>query len=317
MEIEEKKISLFLDTNVFQSFWTFKKNNCVFLDNTGVPSDYYQLLNFIEKYRLDDQIEICIPSVVIMECKQHMRDCFSKSMACLDSDLKEYKKLFGDLLEISRSIKIQNIEYSEYVDELFKQFIENPRNRCKVVSFAAKEDLFDRLLSKSLIGEKPFFTGTLNGKSHTDAGFKDAIIAEIIYSYCREAGSIGILISQDYDFADPFESQITPSSKFVHFRSIEDTVAALTNFYEADTAVRLRHEFEKNTYWHEYLLHEAGIELDEAVTERSVNSVTDIDGTVFEIKMNFTVNEAKYHFDIQFDSVANDILSCPYNIEND
>lgn len=317
MVTKQKKISIFLDTNIFQTFFGSKNDKKVFLYKAGVTNDYYRLRDFINEYQLSDQIEICIPSVVIMECKQHMLDCFIRNEKKLIEDVTNYKKIFGSLIEIDYSLKIIKEEYSVYIDKIFDDFVTEYRNQCKVVRYDKRENLIDILLSKALAGTKPFVVETIGGKPHSDAGFKDSVIAETIYSYCEENKRMGILITNDGDFGNVFNRQLNNTCKYVQFSSIDKAIEALSEFYGTDPVKRLNYEFSNNTYWHEFLLHEAGLELDDSVTERVVTDVFSEDENVFDIKIDFTINETKYHFLVKFDSIANDIIECSYKIEND
>lgn len=97
MGLIDKKVSIFLDTNVFQTFLGKKKTSDVLLYSPGVPNKYYALVDFINQNKLKETVEICIPSVVIMECKQHMYACFLKSTKELEDSIENYQKLFGDV----------------------------------------------------------------------------------------------------------------------------------------------------------------------------------------------------------------------------
>lgn len=104
----------------------------------------------------------------------------------------------------------------------------------------------------------------------------------------------------------------------VLFTSIESAIDALKEYYGTDPKRRLFHEFSENTYWHEFLLREADVELDESVTDKRVESIEeDDDPNIFIIKMVFVVNEAQYVFTVSFDSIANEILAFSYQIEDD
>ncbi len=317
MKTEEKRISIFLDTNILQTFFGSKKDTNVFLDKTGVPVEYYQLTDFINKYWLEKQIEICIPGVVVMECKQHMQNCFSKNIKQLTLDNAKYKKIFGSLIEFEYDLKLTEKEYIVHTDELFEAFVSDCRNKCKIVQYNKDESLIEILLSKALSGTKPFIAQTIEGKTHSDAGFKDAIIAETIYSYCKEKSSIGILVSTDNDFAEPFQTKLSAQSNYVQFHSIQETIKALEEFFDINTVQKLKQKFSDNTYLQESLLQEAGIKLDKSVTEQKITDISNEDENVFNIKMDFTVNETKYHFFVKFDSAANDIIDCNYKFEND
>jgi len=317
MGLIDKKVSIFLDTNVFQTFLGKKKTSDVLLYSPGVPNKYYALVDFINQNKLKETVEICIPSVVIMECKQHMYACFLKSTKELEDSIENYQKLFGDLISFDYEIKLSKEEYESYIDTLFEEFFSNSRNQCKLVHYGESEKLLNTLLTKALKGVKPFVTETVSGKSHSDAGFKDAIIAETIYEYCKANNRIGVFVSSDTDFAQPFESTLTIKSTYVQFHSIEKTIEALTNFFKLNPKEQIKENFQQNRYWHERLLNEIGIELDESVSNIVVTSVSTDDDKIFTVKMTFTVNEVLYNYSIQFDYIANDIITSHYKIEND
>lgn len=317
MQTSERKVSIFLDTNILQIFFPCQKGKTVYLSKIEVPVEYYRLVDFIEKFQLSGQIEICIPSIVIMECKYHMKHFYSQLKKQLNSTVDEYQKAFGSLIDFTYQIQYEDIEYSAFVDCLFSEFIEDPRNKCKIVKYGQAENLIESLINKALSGTKPFFSGKINGKEHSDAGFKDSIIAETIYNYCTQNRRIGILITEDNDFADSFKHELDEKSEYVQFNSIKDTCKALSDFFDVTTEKKIKREFTDNTYWHEYLLNEAGIKPDSSITERTVISVLNIQENIFKIVIEFTVNEAKYIFDVIFDSIANDIVECHYRIEND
>ena len=109
----------------------------------------------------------------------------------------------------------------------------------------------------------------------------------------------------------------SPDSKFVLFPSIEVAIPALAEYYETDFGAKRVREFTESTYWHEFLLEQAGARLDDSVTDCRVESVSRLEDDVFGIRMVFVVNEANYVFQIKFDSGVNDILGLEYHIEND
>lgn len=314
MNTADKKVSLFIDTNIFQSFIGTDK---VFLQSIGVSKDYYTIVDFINKYRLSDKIEICIPSVVVMECKQHMKKCFREQCKEIEKVIQEEQKIFGSLIELSANIKVSEDEFSAYIDSLFSSFFDLPRNQCKMVHYDENAGIFESLLTKALTGTKPFYTGKVGNKQYSDAGFKDSVIAETIYHYCEQEGRIGILLSKDGDFANAFERRLSPDSQYVQYMSIPDAIDGLSDFYGTKPEDRLRREFLENSYWTELLLNEVSMEYDESVTKRQVKDIKEIDEGIYNIIFNVTVNEAIYHFSIRFDSIGNEIIDFQYQIGND
>lgn len=313
-----REISIFLDTNVIQSFFDGKNGSSVFLDNLGIRPDFHDLTKFIDENDLSNKVEICIPEIVVLEMKQHMKDGFLKQRQKLRDHLKEHKKVFGNIIDLGAiEIRYDPEQYSDHVVSLFDDFFNTPKNFAKQIPYPRQEPIIDTLISKAIAGERPFFTGKIGTKSHSDAGFKDSVIAETIFEYQRACGRLCILITHDSDFSKAFENKIKDSSEFVLFPSIDATIDALSDYYEISPQAHLVREFTANTYWHEYLLNEAGVALDDSVTNYQVEDVSLVEDNVFLIKMSFLVNETKYLFFVKFDSVANDIVELNYRIEND
>lgn len=313
-----KKISVFLDTNILQTFIeSHQRKSNVFLSNLGIPKEYYALTDFVLENSLQDYVEICIPEVVIKELRQHMINKFNQYCDKLTNDIDYYTKYGGDILEISYKIKISKDDYPGFVDKLIEEFIHTPRNRCNLISTPHNENMIDTLINKSLRGVKPFANQGIDGKTFKDGGFKDSVIAETIYSHCEQNERIGLLISNDGDFGQKFETVLSDASAFVKCTTIEQAILFLKKYYETSIEDRLTREFTENTYWHEYLLTDIGQQYDNSVTDVSVESVCLKEENLYDIKISFVVNEAKYIFTVCFESLANDIVNYSYVIEND
>jgi len=316
-----KETSVFLDTNIIQTFigGGSKKGSNVLLHSLGIRPEYYEFTDFIESNGLEDKIEICIPEIVVMEMKHHMKTGFERQLQQLGGQVDEHKKMFGNLADFSAiEMKYDKIEsYANYVDSLVADFFNTPKNYAKQIPFPRQEPILETLVSKAISGTRPFFAGKIESKLHSDAGFKDSVIAETIYEYSRNHDRLCIFVTHDDDFSPEFKSTIQPDNKLVLFSSIEMTHKALVEYYGTDSRSRLQREFTENTYWHEYLLNESGMELDESVTECKVDDVYIDDGDVFIIKIHFIVNEVRYVFSVKFDSIANDIVDFDCQIEND
>ena len=310
----KKKISIFIDTNVLQVFYE-NKNVC--LHEIRVPNEYYNLTRFIIANKLENYVEICIPNMVALEYKQHMLNCFDIGIKQLDQEVADYKKIFGFLIEISVDKKVDKEQYSDYVDSLFQAFVDNPRNLCKVVPYTNSAELIDILLKKALSGIKPFYVGKIGGKVHSDAGFKDAIIAETIYKYCEINGRIGGFISNDNDFSDLFNRMLDNENDYVLFNSFDSAIQALEKYYEINTFTQLKNRIENDGYLHERLLNEIGVVYDKTLTTCIVCDVEQETDNIYAIDVDFIVNETKYHFIIKFDDNANDFIDLKYSIEDD
>lgn len=314
-----KETSVFLDTNIIQTFIGGKKGSNVFLDNLGIRKEYYMLADFIDSNRLEDRIEICIPEIVVLEMKYHMKAGFERQLLQLLDQIKEHKKMLGNLADFSAiEMKYNDPErYAQYVDSLIDDFFNTPKNYAKQVPFPRQGDILDALVGKAISGVRPFFAGKIESKLHSDAGFKDSVIAETIYEYSRTHDRLCIFITHDTDFSSEFSKVIGPDSRLVLFPTIETAIEALSAYYGTSALSRVQQEFTENTYWQEYLLNESGMKLDESVTEYKVDSVSVDEEDVLLIKLHFVINEVTYRFFVKFDSAANDMVEFSYETEND
>lgn len=313
-----REISIFLDTNILQTFLGNKTGSNVFLNSLGIRSQFHELTSFIAENRLERLVELCIPEVVVLEMKHHMTTGFSRQCQKLEADLSAHKKVFDAIFDQSAvDLKYDRESYRTYVDSLLEDFFRTPKNLAKLVPFPRSGSVLEALVGKALAGTPPFFSGAIGGKTHSDAGFKDAMIAETICAYSQEYGRLCVYVSRDHDFIQGFDKAIQPDSEFVLFPSIEAAIPALAEYYETDFGAKRVREFTESTYWHEFLLEQAGARLDDSVTDCRVESVSRLEDDVFGIRMVFVVNEANYVFQIKFDSGVNDILGLEYHIEND
>ena len=305
-----RKTSIFLDTNILQTFRGNKGGSTVFLSDLGIRPEYYALTSFIDSNRLGDKVEICIPEVVVMEMKYHMNTGFRDQRRQLQEQLEEHKRAFGTLADLGAvEIKLDEAGYSDYVNSRFDDFFNTPKNYAKQIPFPKQESILDTLLAKALSGTRPFFTGKIGSKSHSDA--------ETIYEYSKSHDRLCIFVTQDRDFSAEFQDAIQADSKLVLFPTIDKVIQALVEYYGTDSKTRLLREFRENTYWYEYLLNESGMKWDDSVTAYGVEDVSVYEGDVFLVKISFVINEAEYLFFVKFDSAANDFVDFRYQIQND
>ncbi len=317
MTREPKKISVFMDTNILQSFFSCRKGNMVFLGDLGISKAYYQLVDLSVNNQLRDDVEICIPEVVMKEIRQHMIKQFSKYCSELDSDIRAYKKVAGDLLEINYELKINVADYPRYVDGEIERFLCNPRNLCKLVPVPKDGEILGKLLDKALRGVEPFVSRTIDGKQYQDAGFKDAVIAETIFDYGARTGRTCLLVTGDKGFASCFAPVLTPEKQYVRSDSLDKAIEMLASYYQGNVAERLRREFQDNAYWHEVLLNSIEQEYDAFATDVEAVDVVQVQEEQYEVSITFVINETRYCFKVLFDAAANELMDYRYRIEND
>lgn len=318
------EISIFFDTNILQSFGIGGgRNNSsdVHLGKLGIPDEFYKFIDFIDDFNLKSQVEICIPEVVVMEMKHHMQNGFCQQIVLLQKDFKLHRNVFGDVVQLEDAeIKYNPNEYKEYVNTLFNEFFDRQKEHVKMIPFPRQNSIIEKLIDKAISGVSPFFSGKIGRKRHSDAGFKDALIAETIYEYQSENNTICLFVTEDGDFCNIFSNKIKADSKLVIFSSIDSVVEALKEHYHADVDIKTKitKTFLEDIYRKERLLNEANLKLDESITESKVIDVKECDGkNVFIIKVLFVVNEVEYTFIVKFDNGANEFLDIKTTTEND
>lgn len=317
MAKEYKKVSVFVDTNILQSFVSYRKTDYVFLANLGIPKAYYDLVAFIEDNHLENYVEICISEVVFKELRQHMINMFDNFCKNFAKDMEFYSKIAGDIFECNYTIKMKREDYPLYVDKLIRDFIETPKNRCVYIPISSKAEMMDKLLDKVLRSIKPFVTNNIGGKAYKDGGFKDSIIAESIYSHCSCPDRKCLLISSDCDFGEGFESMINETNQFIKASSIEQAIMFLKNYYDTSIESQLTRDFAQNTYWQEYLIRGIGQEYDASVTDIKVEGAEQITDELYKVTVSIVMNETVYRFIVDFDVNAKEIVDYQYKIQDD
>lgn len=227
--METEKISIYFDTN----FLEVRNSKKLYLSELRISPVYYSIINLIDSLDIWDKVELCIPEVVICEMKHHMLAQFKSEKTSFEDRIKDYKSIFGDLLDINYEIKEKN-DYEDYLNTLFEEFINNPKNNVKVVKYPRDELTIETLLDNALKTHKPFSRARGNSKEYSDAGFKDALIYETIVSYTNQ--NIGILFSNDNDFDSLFNGSLSkPNLKlFKEMLELEEYLATAFGFVSKD-----------------------------------------------------------------------------------
>lgn len=313
-----RDISIFFDTNTIQLFFNGKNGSDVFLGKLGISPEYYKLVEFIDRNNLSDRVEICIPEIVVLEMKEHMIRGFSDRLQILKDQLTDHTKAFGDTVGISpiqEKYKIE--EYENVVMSLFDDFFKHPRNFTKQVPYPRDGSTMDVLIKKAVSGARPFFSGRVGSKQHSDAGFKDSVLAETIFKHHTDTNSRCIFITRDNDFCEEFKNEIGETDAFVRFSSVDDAITAMRKYYKIPDTQVVSDKFSGDEYLRCRLLEEAGVEFDASLTDFRVEEVTSSDDNTFIVKVWFAVNEVEYRFTVLYDYSANAIIEAKYRIMND
>lgn len=198
-----EKIYIFFDTNILENRFN---GNCLNVSQPKFGNIYYQIQDFILDNKLEETVKLCIPEIVLMEMKKHLINCYKSQSDSLASFVDNFKKTFGDMIEIIANQKIceKTEQYIEYIEDYFNDVLEKNSNTVSIVPYPRDTKTIERIVHKAMHTERPFrkAKGDGNKKEYTDAGLKDAFIYETVLQYSRD--NFCILITNDNDFDDLF-----------------------------------------------------------------------------------------------------------------
>lgn len=303
------EISIFLDTNCLE---TREGKNILHLFELKVPAEFYALCRFIAEHDLSEKVEICISEITWMEIKEHLFTCYKDTHETLKNNISTHKKRLGSLLDIDYSIAHTSArEYSEHIETITAEFIDS--NICKIITYPRTVELLDVLVKKAVRTQAPFCNAKRhNGKEYSDAGFKDALIAETIISYCNENKTLGVFITKDHDFGKNAEQPIEILD------AIDKAKEYLSSKYGLTDEDQIKRSFEADKYLQEKIILETGNPYDESVLNFIVNEVEKIDESdLFNIISQCQINETLYRISFIYDKGANEIFDVVYELQNE
>ena len=304
----QRRISIFLDTNVLQATWSVKNDKYVFLHELVAQKDYYNLVKFITDYSLVDDVEICIPDVVVFEMQQHMIECFKSNVQRFNDQQEQNKKLFGTLLEVKAVFNVDKEHYDCHAAKCVSNFVQNSKNLCKVVKHSSGSKLIDNLLFKSIRKQRPFVQtkSTNNSKEYSDAGFKDAVVLETIYDYIGKTGTKGIFISADHDFAN--SDATIAENDVVKFASIEKAIDALKQYFGISYASLIENKFTTDKYLQDQLLEYVWNYQPNKQYKFTVDNVRLEEDEVYQLDVCIESDTDTFKFKVKYDFVANELV---------
>lgn len=299
-----RTLKVFFDTNVLERRHEESK---VPINRIYFSPDFYAISRYVKENGLEDKIELCIPEIVLQEICIHMKKCFIDSKSTINNFIHINEKTFGDLLEISYQIKID--DYDEYLDTLMQEFLSS--TPVSIIPFEKTESAIKNIVEKALRSEKPFASGKLNGKHYSDAGLKDVLILDSIILHSN--GSSAILFTQDRDFSNSFGN----NKNLYLANSLEDVINRMEDMFTLDMLKIVEKEFMENEYLKENLLDSVGIINDDSLTQYKMASVDQYDIDIYKVIIKCCSNEVYYELNVLFDTVANEIIKAVSTTSNE
>ena len=297
-----EKVFIYFDTNILEP--KFGKDS-LNLSQFTVKSIYYEIKNLIEKAGINDKVELCIPEIVWMELKEHYIRCFKSEKQSLTDVIEPYKKIFGELLELSYKIKHGDTlqEYKEHLDDMSSEFLENPRNDIKIVPYPKDEEIFDEIVKKAVRTNRPFKKFTISQKEYTDAGFKDALIYNTIVNCTGK--HLGILVTGDKDFIDLFNNEPVENLKLC--TNLEEVKEVLASEFDIITDKTIEDILNSDEYLIHKILSDSGLDENATYHIQKVNiKETTEEGTRADFMA--LVNGELYSFEVLYNIPANELI---------
>lgn len=304
------KIFLLFDTNMLECRFD---NNCLFLCQPKFSNLFYEIENFIKSNHLENNINLLISEISLLELKKHLLDCYKSKTDSLYASMENYKKVFGDLFEISVNKNIcQNIdEYSKYIDNYFENLVKERENYLQIVQYPKDKETIVKLVNKAMKTQAPFSEAKMQGKTYTDAGFKDALIYETIEQFVGD--NLGILVSNDNDFKTFFDKGLSPKN-IIFQNDSNQIIQFIYSNLEIEMSTEqaefcFMQDFTTNDYLIKTLLNEIGLDEDSEfkfweIIELKINKDTD----QFNVIFNAIINGDKYIFEIIYEPNAREII---------
>lgn len=303
-----EKVFIYFDTNILECRHS---GNSLYLSQFTISPLYFEIERLILDYGIADKTMICIPEIVWLELKEHLLMHFKNEKAKLLNEVNAFKKSFGNLIDLTYEFKGLNDqdEYMTYLHSITRDFLDNPKVNAKIISCPKDEETVNQIIQQAIHCEKPFKSCKVNGKSYSDAGFKDALIFNTILRNTKD--QMGIFVSNDSDFECLFNKQA--GSNLFLCRTLEEVKDVLTTEFNIITIDVIK----SRLYTDEYLLHkilkDTGFDeyLDCLMGEVVHYEQTDYG---YQIKYIMIIDNEEYLFDVLYNVEANELLEVSCDI---
>ena len=92
--VGNKRIKVFMDTNIMEDYIVISKNKYVKCDGFPESKNFYDLILFAKNNELSN-FKICIPEIVIKEIQHHLFYYYPNAQRAFCDTFEKYKKVFG------------------------------------------------------------------------------------------------------------------------------------------------------------------------------------------------------------------------------
>lgn len=308
-----EKAYIYFDTNLLECRHSGKS---LYLSQFTVNPLYYEIEDLIRNMGLTDKIEICIPDIVWFELQEHLIRHFKTEKSSMKAKIDAFRKSFGNLAEIVCEYKDchTETEYSDYANDIAKDFLMSPRVNAKIISCPKDEKTVQRIIQKAIHSDRPFRVAKAGGKEYTDAGFKDALLYDIIITHT--GNQLGIFMSNDNDFSELFNSKNTDN--LIRCNSVKEVRNILLQKFDIASCDMIEVILNTDDYLLKRILSECGIEQDACISNLKVISCETKEDNI-EVEFEAIINEIKYSFEITYNINASELLeaTCEFTDEEE
>jgi len=304
------KVSIFFDTNILE---TRHEESKLALSSIRLSAAFYKTLEFLKQSNLENRIELCIPEIVWLEIKEHMKTQFCAEYESVNTKVATYRKTFGDLIDITYAFRdIEPSNYPEYLSTIEEELLARISKNCHIVAFSRDAAMLDEIVRKAVEYEFPFRTLKEGKKKYHDAGFKDVVIFTSIEEYCEVNGRHGIFFTDDSDFF----CDSRPKCAFDIIRTYSELETLLLEFFAISDAKLVEERFSWDRYLRETLLRSIEIADDNSLTRYKVDAVELVQDALYLVRINVIANEVEYEIDVEYDETANEITDIKYKMKD-
>lgn len=298
------EVYIFFDTNKIEA----RVDKRVFLSSISVKNEYFEIEKLIQEQSLQEKVHLCIPEVVWKEMAEHMRKDYSASVQSLRKRLDDERKMFGSLLDVDITFKLEEEKktYEEYLKEIQEEFLSNPKITAKIVPYPKEPEVMDVLLEKATHSDSPFSSAKGNRKEYSDAGFKDALIFETFVRLTKKS-CLGILFTDDRDFNEALDKVEQNSNLFCIHEYAELKKILFDNFEIFDTDIVVQ-KVNNNPYLYEQIFIELGIPKPQNTICEGITNISEVQEGIsmtLKLRMDGDISE----FNIIYDVNANELFS--------
>ncbi len=299
------KALIFFDTNAFESRHNGKD---LYLYEIVASSLFYDIRDAVNQLGLSNCVKLCLPEVVWSEVKQHLIDGYRSAIDSLDSKIKNIKEVLGDLIDVYSEIHLTGT-YKEYVDNISKDFLANPKNQVILIDCPRDSEVLDTLIENAIKCEPPFKKATAKGKEYHDAGLKDALIWETLKRSDKDC--LVLYISNDTDFLGLSDERIKVLSKSA------DVSKILFELMDIPAEAKIQHMLLNNdAYLLSQILIECEIEnYSSAIVKEIVSSQLNEEENVLSIECCICIDEISYTIAFSYDLNASELVEAHCNLQ--